>query len=120
MPRSARTKRLAGLLLLLAMVLVPAAVAAVAAAATPRVGDWEGTGPHGLPLSFDLASRHGRLVATNLTVGYGLSCPAESRDAETVPLTHPAYSGPGAGRTSAGSFAVLSGREDGYALTVSG
>lgn len=121
MLRSGGSQRLAGLarlvVMMLALGLVPSAVAAVA---TPRAGDWEGTGPHGLPLSFDLVRRHGRLVASNLTVGYGLSCPAVSRDAETVPLTHPSYSGPGVGRTSAGSFAVLSGREDGYALTVSG
>ncbi len=117
MPGRLRSKRLAGLsLVVAAMLLGPAATAL---AATPRTGDWEGTAAHGLPLSFDLARRHGRLVATNVTVGFGESCPAQARDTETVPLTHPAYFGPGAGERT-GSTAVLSGREQGFDLTVSG
>src|SRR5579864_3641651 len=75
----------------------------------PLPGDWEGTGPHGLPLSFHLARRGGRLVATSLAVGYPASCPAVSRDAEAVPLRSPAYTGPGSTGPGGPGSPVLSG-----------
>lgn len=61
----------------------------------PRAGDWEGGGPHGIPLSFELARRHGRLVATSIAFGSPTSCPATPRDTEVMPLFRPAYHGPG-------------------------
>lgn len=89
------------------------------AGATPPVpvaGNWEGTGAHGLPLSFSLARRHGRLVATSIALGAPLTCPANERDAEAVALSHLSYAGPG-GASSPGSgaaSAVLSGQVPGH------
>jgi len=87
----------------------------------PLPGDWEGGGPHGLPLSFELTRRHGHLVASSIAVGYPQSCPADERDAEAVALTDTSYAGPG-GLHSAGPFerssaAVLPGREAGSSAT---
>ncbi len=90
----------------------PVAVAA-AASAVPQAGDWEGTGPHGLPLSFELVRHGGRLVAAGLAVGYPASCPAVARDAEGVPLDNPLYAGPDGPSTGAFSSsppAVLAGQ----------
>ena len=86
-----------------------ARTAAVAASAVPQAGDWEGTGPHGLPLSFELARHGGHIVATSLAVGYPASCPALARDTEGVPLTSPAYAGP-AGTTGPAAGAGKSRR----------
>jgi hypothetical protein len=102
--------------LLAAMAAAPLAGAA-SAGAVPEAGDWEGTGPHGLPLSFELVHRSGHLVASALTAGYPASCPAVARDAEAVPLADPVYAGPGA-QTGSGGFsssspAVLAGRMPG-------
>lgn len=85
---------------------------ATSTSAVPRAGDWEGTGPHGLPLSFNLVRRGGRLVATSIAVGYPASCPALPRDAEAVPLNNPAYGGPGGAAPSSpmAAPAVLSGQ----------
>lgn len=86
-----------------------AAMAGSAGAATgsavPLAGNWEGSGPHGAPLSFSLVRTGDRIVATSLVVGYPSSCPALGRDAEAVPLDGPVYAGPG-GRGTPGS-AVL-------------
>ena len=90
----------------------PVSIAA-AASAVPQAGDWEGTGGHGLPLSFELVRQGGRLLATGLAVGYPASCPAVARDAQAVPFDNPLYAGPD-GR-STGAFtssppAVLAGQ----------
>lgn len=76
----------------------------------PLAGDWEGIGSHGVPLSFSLVRRHGRLVATSIALGAPLTCPAKERDAEAVPLTHVSYAGPGDGGGS--SHAILSGQAE--------
>ena len=73
----------------------------------PLAGNWEGSGSHGLPLSFALVRRHGRLLATSIALGAPLTCPANERDAEVVPLSQVAYAGPGAEGGS--SQALLSG-----------
>lgn len=75
----------------------------------PLAGNWEGVGSHGLPLSFALTRRHGRLVATSIALGAPFTCPANERDAEAVPLAHVSYTGPGAGGSS---WAVLSGEAE--------
>jgi hypothetical protein len=64
-------------------------------ASVPHVGDWEGSGPHGIPLSFELVRRHGRVVATSIAFGAPTSCPATPRDTEVLPLFRVAYHGPG-------------------------
>lgn len=87
---------------------VPTATASGGGGAVPLPGDWEGTGAHGLPLSFSLARRHGRLVATSVALGAPLTCPATERDAEAVPLADVSYAGPGGGERS--SPADLSGQ----------
>ena len=84
-----------------------AAGASAARHVVPLAGNWEGSGSHGLPLSFALVRRHGRLQATSIALGAPLTCPANERDAEVVPLSQVAYAGPGAGGGS--SPAVLSG-----------
>lgn len=92
---------------------VLAAVVAGPAAATsvvPQAGNWEGTGPHGLPLSFELVRHGGRLVATSVAVGYPGSCPAASRNAEGIPLAHPSYTGPGGASAPSSSQARLTGQ----------
>jgi hypothetical protein len=66
-----------------------------ARAGVPRAGDWEGGGPHGIPLSFELVRRRGRLVATSIAFGSPTSCPATPRDTEVMPLFRPVYHGPG-------------------------
>lgn len=109
-----------------------AAVVAVAVAAAPtqarshrvvpRTGDWEGVGAHRLPLSFELVRRHRRIAAGNITLGSPFWCPADERDAESVPLFATAYAGPGGPRASGGSSkasAVLSGRVPGGSTTAS-
>jgi hypothetical protein len=87
---------------------------ATSGSAVPLAGDWEGAGPHGLPLSFQLVRRGGQLIATSIALGSPSSCPAESRDAIAVALSHVAYAGPG-GRLSSGFLpssppAILSGQ----------
>lgn len=76
----------------------------------PQAGDWEGSGPHGLPLSFSLASRGGQLLATAIAVGAPLTCPPTKRDAEGVPLSRVSYSGPGGATRFPDGSAALSGR----------
>ena len=70
----------------------------------PVLGDWEGVGPHGLPLSFALSSErtfvHGRrvqeVVMRNLVIAYPTAClrARESRQAFAYPRVE--YTGPGA------------------------
>jgi hypothetical protein len=77
---------------------VPAAFEADLAAARvrpPALGNWEGRGPHGLPLSLRFVRRHHRVDVRNLVIGYGVSCPATR--AHTQAVDYPAgYIGPGA------------------------
>ncbi|HTX32704.1 MAG TPA: hypothetical protein VMD09_15075 [Solirubrobacteraceae bacterium] len=99
--------------LLIAAMAAPVAGAA-APSAVPQAGDWEGSGPDGLPLSFELTHRGGHIVATALAAGYPGGCPAVGRNAEAVPLTNPLYAGPG-GNAGTGVFssspgAVLAGQ----------
>jgi hypothetical protein len=79
----------AGVLLLLA----PGATGAVP---RPALGDWEGVGPHGLPLSFVLHKRHGRVAASNLVVGLPFNCPSNPTPFVAAAFKSAAYSGPGA------------------------
>jgi hypothetical protein len=97
-PRLRATFRLCvfALVALIAMGVAGAApVWARARGGVPRAGDWEGGGPHGIPLSFELARRHGRLVATSIAFGSPTSCPATPRDTEVMALFRPSYHGPG-------------------------
>jgi hypothetical protein len=99
-----------GLVSAVAAVSSGAGAVAATTGAIPRPGDWEGMGPRGLPISFELVRRHGHLVATALAAGYPASCPAVKRDAAAVPLVNPAYAGPGSGAVPVGAQAALSGR----------
>ena len=49
--------------------------ASVAGVHPPVLGDWEGSGPEGLPLSFSLGRVRGRVTIRDLTVGDPLRCP---------------------------------------------
>lgn len=69
----------------------------------PVAGDWEGTGSDGIPLSFELVRRDGRIVATSIALGSPSSCPADARDSEAIPLQKVGYAGPG-GLDSTGFF----------------
>jgi len=62
------------------------------------LGDWEGAGPDGLPLSFTLTRARGRISVGDLTVGDPLFCPG--RFAPTLAFGYPQalYIGPGAPR----------------------
>jgi hypothetical protein len=73
--------------------LVPGTVAA-RSVRTPVVGNWEGTGPHGLALSFQLARRGSRLRATALAVTVPVGCPPTVRQTVTLAGTNPVYAGP--------------------------
>lgn len=80
----------------------------------PVAGDWEGTGSDGIPLSFELVRRSGRVVATSIALGSPNSCPADARDSDAIPLQKVGYAGPG-GVDSTGFFgssptATLSGK----------
>lgn len=94
-----------------------ASATALASSATPAAGNWEGVGSHGLPLSFSLHRHNGRLVATAIAVGAPLTCPARKRDAEAIPLSNVAYSGPGGATGQASGTAVLSGAVPGRSQT---
>lgn len=85
----------AGALVVLVVALLPA-VAEGRALRPPATGDWEGHGPHGLALSFELTRTHAGIHADSLTVMRPYSCPATVRraNAQTVPRTE--YAGPGA------------------------
>jgi hypothetical protein len=60
----------------------------------PVLGNWEGRGPHGLPLSVRFVRRHKRVDVRDLVIGYGLSCPANRSNAEAVDYDA-GYIGPG-------------------------
>jgi hypothetical protein len=79
----------AGLLLVLA----PGAAGSVP---RPALGDWEGVGPHGLPLSYVLHKRHGRVVISNLVIGFPVNCPANPTPFVAEAFKSASYSGPGA------------------------
>jgi len=69
--------------------------AVAGAPATPVLGNWEGVGPHGLPLTFVLGSRHGRIVVSRLAVGFPLNCPSKPTSIVAVAYESGSYSGPG-------------------------
>jgi hypothetical protein len=60
------------------------------------LGDWEGVGPHGLPLSFSLARVRGRVTLSNLTVGDPLYCPDRLAPTNALGYQRALYIGPGA------------------------
>jgi hypothetical protein len=96
MPASPALARVV-VVLLVALAALAALMAGPAAARVraPVLGDWEGRGPHGLPLSLRFVRRHGRVDVRDLVIGYGLSCPANRSHTEAV--DYPAgYLGPGA------------------------
>src|SRR5690242_6431162 len=77
----------------LLLALAPGATGAVT---RPALGDWEGVGPHGLPLSYVLHKRHGRVVIGNLVVGLPLHCPGSPTPFVAAGFKSAGYSGPGA------------------------
>jgi hypothetical protein len=60
----------------------------------PALGNWEGHGPHGLPLSFRFVRHHPHVGVRDLVVGAGVSCPAQRSSAEAVAYSA-VYLGPG-------------------------
>ncbi|TMK79412.1 MAG: hypothetical protein E6G45_03625 [Actinobacteria bacterium] len=94
---SARLQRLvlvaSATLLVLLTALAPVGASV---ARRPALGNWEGVGPHGLPLTFVLASRHGRVVASHLAIGFPLNCPGKPTPIVAVAYRHASYGGPGA------------------------
>src|ERR1700693_5530200 len=63
----------------------------------PDPGNWEGKGPHGLALSFQLARTRSGPHAQALAVTVPAGCPADVRNALAVAgTTKTIYSGPGA------------------------
>ncbi len=90
-------------------VVLTAAVALSAAAAdahvalTPVLGDWEGVGPHGLPLSFDftrgrvrIAGRKRNLIALHdLVVSYPTACAQVPDNSQGFAYPMAEYTGPG-------------------------
>ncbi len=60
----------------------------------PALGDWEGVGPHGLPLSFVLAKPHKSIVIRNLVVGFPVACPSKPTP-WVVEGFNSSYAGPG-------------------------
>lgn len=92
-----RTTALTGVFSVLAVMAVLPALAPAAAARrirSPALGNWEGRGPHGLPLSFRFAGRRGHVGVRDLVIGYGLSCPPKRSNAETLAYDA-GYIGPG-------------------------
>lgn len=61
---------------------------------SPALGNWEGRGPHGLPLSFRFVRSHRHVGVSDLVIGYGLGCPAMRSSAEAVAYSA-GYIGPG-------------------------
>lgn len=63
----------------------------------PASGNWEGRGPHGLALSFQLRRVAGGIRADALAVSVPIGCPATRRNSIAVAGTRTAYAGrPGA------------------------
>jgi hypothetical protein len=86
----------AGLALIVLALLAATGALAPAALArrAPALGNWEGRGPHGLPLSFRFVRSHRRVDIRDLVIGYGQSCPAQRSNAEAVAY-QAGYIGPG-------------------------
>jgi hypothetical protein len=61
---------------------------------SPALGNWEGAGPHGLPLSFRFVRSNRHVDVRDLVIGFGLSCPAKRSNAEAV-ANKAGYIGPG-------------------------
>lgn len=76
------------------LVLVP--TAAAHASPAPVLGDWEGTGPEGLPLSFVLARVHGKVTISDMTIGNPLRCAGHLLPTDATPVPKAVYIGPGA------------------------
>jgi hypothetical protein len=82
-----------GILALVALTLL-APMAYARRIRSPALGNWEGRGPHGLPLSYRFVRTHGHVEVRDLVIGYGFSCPPKRANAEAV--TYEAgYIGPG-------------------------
>ena len=84
------------LIFVLLGLLAPLASARLDVVPRPALGDWEGVGPHGLPLTFVLAKRHRKIVLTNLAVGLPLNCPGQPTPWVAAGYKLAGYSGPGA------------------------
>jgi hypothetical protein len=61
--------------------------------ASPALGSWEGKGPHGLALSFELRGAAGRVRAEALAVTLPVGCPATARNTIAVAGTKTVYTG---------------------------
>jgi len=62
----------------------------------PALGDWEGVGPHGLPLTFVLAKKGRKIVIRNLAVGFPVNCPKQPTPTVAIAFKVATYGGPGA------------------------
>jgi hypothetical protein len=91
--RRPRSSLAAAAALLAILAVIDPAVAS--APARPVLGNWEGVGPHGLPLTFVLGSRHGRIVVSRLAVGFPLNCPDKPTSIVAVGYKSGSYGGPG-------------------------
>lgn len=67
----------------------------VAGVHAPVLGDWEGAGPEGLPLSFSLRRVRGRVTISDLTVGDPLRCPGRLAPTNAFGYGHVVYIGAG-------------------------
>ena len=74
----------------------PVAPAQAAIPRAPALGDWEGAGPEGLPLSFELFRASGRVAVRDLTVGDPLLCPGRFLPTDAYGYQRATYIGPGA------------------------
>jgi hypothetical protein len=91
----------------------------------PVMGDWEGTGPEGLPLTFVLSRIHGRVTVSDVTVGDPLTCPGRLAPTNASPFPKAVYIGPGAPPHvrvgyRAGEFSIEAGTATPFALAWSG
>ncbi len=89
-----RRARCGAIVALVAVVPVLAPTADAGRIRSPARGDWEGRGPHGLPLSFRFVGSHGHVGVRDLVIGSGVSCPATRFSAEAVAYDA-GYLGPG-------------------------
>src|SRR5579859_6922577 len=74
------------------LALAPAAIAA----RLPVLGDWEGSGPEGLPMSFVLSRVHHKIEIADMTIGNPLRCAGREVPTDATPLPKAVYIGPGA------------------------
>ena len=93
-PRITRRARCGVIVALVAVVPVLAPTAGAARIRSPALGNWEGRGAHGLPLSFRFVRSHGHVGVRDLVIGFGISCPATRSSAEAVAY-RAGYIGPG-------------------------